>query len=191
MRKESPPAPFDEGHEQARWSRDMSDSAFELRWDDHVILEHDGQSREERERLYVGDDGFAQLMVDGLAESGLATGWTTHLELDQNEGGFLRTPIDSVAAGRARSTAYRGSFALASDEAELEMFLAGAATVSVQVRMPPRGIGWWSGFGAWPTMCARGCPKKSCCRRCWRSPPGRCRASVPAVSWPTGRVTRW
>jgi Flp pilus assembly protein TadD len=116
----------------------MSDFAFELRWDDHVILEHDGQSREEREQLYVGDDGFAQLMVDGLAESGLCAGWTTHLELDQNEGGFLRTPIDSVAAGRARSTAYRGSFALASNEAELQMFLAGAADVSVQVRMPAR-----------------------------------------------------
>jgi hypothetical protein len=85
--------------------------------------------------VYLGDGGIADVILDALAKAGLADGWHTHLAEDDRWGGWIRTPVADATEGRAQCKATTGWCALAGDDVEARMFLAGDRTLSVEAEV--------------------------------------------------------
>jgi hypothetical protein len=92
-----------------------------------------GGSTAAMERVYLGQGGIADAMVTAIAAAGFADGWHTHLALDRDAGGWIRTAVGDAAAARTLSKATNGEYGLAGDGIELRLFLAEDRSLKLEV----------------------------------------------------------
>jgi len=112
------------------------DPRLVLRWRDHHLPAggDDEASRAERAQRYLGDGGFADTLVQALDAAGLASGRNLHLQQDRRAGEIARVPVESATAARGQSSARESGFAVASPDAELNMFYSAFEDLAVALR---------------------------------------------------------